>query len=65
MAEAGTTLEAGTEKIYDNLIRSGWQLGIPIMINARALRNFPTTWAKRLAFGRDPRAMALSGMYTR
>ena len=65
MAEAGTTLEAGTEKIYDNLIRSGWQLGIPIMINASALRNFPTTWAKRLAFGRDPRAMVLSGMYTR
>jgi len=65
MAEAGTTLEAGTEKTYDNLIRSGWQLGIPIMINASALRNFPTTWAKRLAFGRDPRAMALSGMYTR
>lgn len=61
MAEAGTTLEAGTEKIYDNLIRSGWQLEIPVMINASVLRNFPTTWAKRLAFGRDPRAVKLNG----
>lgn len=62
MAEAGTTLEAGAEKIYDNLIRSGWQLEVPVMINASVLRNFPTTWAKRLAFGRDPRAVKLNGM---
>jgi 16S rRNA (adenine(1408)-N(1))-methyltransferase len=61
LAEAGTTLEAGTETIYENLIRSGWQIESPVVINATALRSFPTTWAKRLAFGRDPHAMALSG----
>jgi len=63
LAEAGTTLEAGAEKIYNNLIRSGWQIENPVVINANALRSFPTTWAKRLAFGRDPRAMALSGTF--
>jgi len=63
MAEAGTTLEAGAEKIYDNLIRSGWHVESPVMMNASALRSFPTTWAKRLAFGRDPRAMVLNGSF--
>ena len=61
LAEAGTTLEAGAEKIYSNMIRSGWQIESPVMINANALRSFPTTWAKRLAFGRDPRAVVMSG----
>lgn len=61
LAEAGTTLEAGTEKIYDNLLRMGWQIDMPAPMNASTLRAFPSTWAKRLAFGRDPRAMALNG----
>ena len=63
LAEAGTTLEAGAEKIYENLLRSGWQIESPVVINATALRGFPTTWAKRLAFGRDPRAITLSGTF--
>ncbi len=65
MAEAGTTLEVGAEKIYDNLIRSGWHVESPVMMNTNALRSFPTTWAKRLAFGRDPRAMALNGYFAK
>jgi hypothetical protein len=63
LAEAGTTLEVGAEKIYTNLIRSGWQVESPVMIHANALRTFPTTWAKRLAFGRDPRALILKGTF--
>ena len=63
LSEAGMTLEAGAEKIYSNLVRSGWQIESPMMINANALRSFPTTWAKRLAFGRDPRAIVLSGIF--
>ena len=61
LAEAGTTLEAGADQIYNNMLRSGWQINAPMMMNANALRNFPSTWAKRLAFGRDPRAIAISG----
>lgn len=61
LAEAGKTLEAGTDRIYYNLLQAGWQLEPPVMMDASALKRFPSTWAKRLAFGRDPRAMMLSG----
>lgn len=61
LAEAGKTLEAGTDRIYYNLLQAGWQLEHPAMMDASALKKFPSTWAKRLAFGRDPRAMMLSG----
>ena len=61
LAEAGTTLEAGAEKIHSNLLCAGWRVNDPIPMDTRALRSFPTTWAKRLAFGRDPRAVILNG----
>jgi len=61
LAEAGTTLEAGADRIYNNMLRSGWELNAPMFMHANALRNFPSTWAKCLAFGRDPRAIAISG----
>jgi hypothetical protein len=61
LAEAGKTFEAGTDKVYYNLLQAGWQLDHPVVMDASALKNFPSTWAKRLAFGRDPRAMMLSG----
>ena len=61
LVEAGKTLEAGTERIFYNLLRTGWQLKQPVMMDAGSLKKFPSTWAKRLAFGRDPRAMMLSG----
>jgi len=61
LAEARKTLEAGTDRIYYNLLQAGWQIQHPAMIDANALRKFPSTWAKRLAFGRDPRAMVLTG----
>ena len=63
LAEAGKTLEAGTDKIYFNLLQAGWQLKYPVMMDALTLKKFPSTWAKRLAFGRDPRAMKLSGCF--
>jgi len=61
LAEAGLNLENGTKTIYNNLINSGWYIKTPIAMDTIALRKFPSTWAKRLAFGRDPRAMILSG----
>jgi 16S rRNA (adenine(1408)-N(1))-methyltransferase len=60
-AEAGKTLEAGTDRIYFNLLQAGWQVKIPAIMDAQALKSFPSTWAKRLAFGRDPRAMTMNG----
>jgi hypothetical protein len=32
-----------------------------VTLTARDLKACPTTWAKRLAFGRDPRAIHLNG----
>lgn len=61
LAEAGWTLETGAEQIRSNLIDAGWQFEAPAMMNPHALRTFPSTWARRLAFGRDPRAMKLMG----
>ena len=61
LAEAGKTLESGTDKIYYNLFQAGWQVEQPVMMDAHALKTFPSTSAKRLAFGRDPRAMMIRG----
>ncbi len=61
LAEAGRTLEAGTDMICDSLSRSGWQLNAPRVLGMPALRTFPTTWARRLAHGRDPHATLISG----
>jgi hypothetical protein len=61
LAEARTTLEAGVHTIRSHLVRAGWQVKMPALMDGILLRNFPSTWAKRLAFGRDPRALLLSG----
>jgi 16S rRNA (adenine(1408)-N(1))-methyltransferase len=59
LAEAGWSFEGGVDEIYNKLLQAEWQVKAPVPMDARALRSFPTTWAKRLAFGRDPRAMSL------
>ena len=61
LAEAGWTLEAGAEEIRDNMAHAGWQVDAPMIMNASMLRDFPSSWARRLACGRDPRAVILSG----
>lgn len=61
LAEAGWSLEDGMEQARENLIRAGWKMKRPVAMDSRALRSFPSTWAKRLAFGRDPRAIQVSG----
>lgn len=61
LAQAGARLEEGAETMYENMTRCGWILQRPRPMDSRALKAFPTTWAKRLAYGRDPRAMALTG----
>jgi hypothetical protein len=61
LAEQGWTLEAGAGQIYNNLVHANWRIKPPVMMSADVLRSFPSTWAKRLAFGRDPHATHLSG----
>jgi hypothetical protein len=65
LAEAGWELESGAGQIHQNLLRAGWQVQAPARMAAADLRSFPSTWAKRLAFGRDPRAIWISGKLSR
>ncbi len=60
LAEAGSTLEEGAAQIRDQLWQWGWQANAPRRIERPALLAFPSTWARRLAFGRDPRALLIS-----
>jgi 16S rRNA (adenine(1408)-N(1))-methyltransferase len=54
LSEAGWTLDAGTRRVYENLLTNGYQVKSPCVMDVGDLRACPTTWAKRLAFGRDP-----------
>ena len=60
LATAGWTLESGAEQIRHILNAAGWKTKSRACMDTYLLRSFPTTWAKRLAFGRDPRAVRLS-----
>ena len=61
LAEAGWMLDAGMEEIRQSLRQAGWQVKASRLLDAAALRAFPSTWARRLAHGRDPRAILISG----
>jgi 16S rRNA (adenine(1408)-N(1))-methyltransferase len=62
LAEVGLSLEKGSERVGSVLRRAGARVGAPRIMQAENLRGCPTTWAKRLAFGRDPRAVELTAM---
>lgn len=61
LAEAGWSLEAGGDQVRRLARVAGFRLSAPRVLAASDLRSYPTTWARRLAFGRDPRALALTG----
>jgi 16S rRNA (adenine(1408)-N(1))-methyltransferase len=60
LVTAGWALESGANQIECVLNQVGWRTRSRGWMDAHSLRTFPTTWAKRLAFGRDPRAIQLS-----
>lgn len=62
MSEAGVDLEAGARSIRRLLRDAGFAMQPPSLASAADLRAYPSTWAHRLAFGRDPRALRLHGM---
>jgi 16S rRNA (adenine(1408)-N(1))-methyltransferase len=62
LAEAGWLLEAGAVRVREVLAVNGFTMRPPIRLTSGELKALPTTWAKRLAFGRDPRAMYLRGV---
>lgn len=63
LAEAGYSLEPGGDQVRRLMRLAGFHIAAPQPLAADDLRAYPTTWAKRLAFGRDPRALYLAGRY--
>ena len=59
LTEAGWPLEEGTRRVREVLALNGFAISAVASMTAHDLRSCPTTWAKRLAFGRDPRAVYL------
>lgn len=59
LASAGYELELGANQIEDVLNVAGWKTRSRTCLSADDLREIPTTWAKRLAFGRNPRTIRL------
>ena len=57
---SGWALEAGADQIENNLNACGWATKSRACLDTNALRSLSSSWAKRLAFGRDPRAVHLS-----
>ena len=57
LAEQGCAFEAGIEAIRTSTRSLSPARLTTELLDHDALHSFPTTWAKRLAFGRDPRAV--------
>src|SRR5262245_51045624 len=57
LAEAGWSLENGGERIRQVLQAAGFDTRPPRGLGPAELRACPTTWARRLAHGRDPRGL--------
>ena len=63
LAEEGWLLEAGVERVATALRHHGISKVAMRWLGQAELRCLPTTWAKRLAFGRDPRAVRLEARF--
>jgi len=61
LAEAGWALADSGEQVRQALHMAGFQVRPPMALGPQELRACPTTWAKRLAYGRDPRALYVQG----
>jgi 16S rRNA (adenine(1408)-N(1))-methyltransferase len=63
LAEVGYALEDGGRLVRRVLAAVGFDVGQPELLGPAELRALPTTWAHRLAFGRDPRALYLRAIW--
>lgn len=62
LGEAGWSLTTGAQQVQAALAQHGFRLRSTTQLAAAELRRYPTTWAKRLAFGRDPRAVCIQAI---
>ncbi len=57
LQKEGYSLEQGGALVQKALLEQGFKAKPLQKLDARILRDYPTTWAKRLAYGRDPYAL--------
>lgn len=62
LQKEGLSLEQGGTMVQEALQICGFDVKPAVTLDAAALRHYPTTWAKRLASGRDPQAFSLSAI---
>jgi hypothetical protein len=62
LQEAGWSLDAGTAAVRKALEAHGFRMRAPVTLQASDLKQIPTAWAKRLAYGRMPYATWLQGV---
>jgi 16S rRNA (adenine(1408)-N(1))-methyltransferase len=65
LADAGWTLEAGGDRVSAVLRHSGFSVSARRRLGAAEIRQYPTTWAKRLACGRNPNALGIQATRAR
>lgn len=63
LAEAGWALDAGAEQAVEVLRGTGVRVRSARRLGAADLRACPTTWARRMAFGRSPEAVEIMGRF--
>jgi 16S rRNA (adenine(1408)-N(1))-methyltransferase len=62
LQKEGLSLEQGGAMVQHALQMGGFDVKPPLTLDAQALRHYPTTWAKRLGYGHDPQALAISAI---
>jgi 16S rRNA (adenine(1408)-N(1))-methyltransferase len=61
LTATGRELAAGASQVRHGLLTAGFHLAPPAQLSVKDLRCLPTTWAKRLAFGREAGAVIVRG----
>lgn len=63
LAEAGWTLDAGADQAVAAMRSAGVRVRSVRRLGAAELRACPTSWARRMAFGRSPEAVEITGRF--
>jgi 16S rRNA (adenine(1408)-N(1))-methyltransferase len=63
LQKEGLSLAQGGAIVQHALQLGGFDVQPLVTLDAEALRHYPTTWAKRLGYGRDPQALSISAIY--
>ncbi len=59
LAQAGWGLVEAGEQVRSTLSNAGLRVWAPYLLDAVELRKVPTSWARKMAFGRDPEAVLI------